>query len=114
MTDLAITNDGQLRPQGLDAHGRLIHAAQQFEAAFVQMLFQVQDQAEQDDPPLMGGSSADTQFKELFRTGLSERAAGHLGISQLLERQLEPHAQLHAQPQAQHQSPATTPGPHQP
>jgi Rod binding domain-containing protein len=91
MGDLAITNDGQLHQQGGDPHTRLVHAAQQFEAAFVQMLFQTEDQAEQDDPPLMGGSAADVQFKQLFRSGLSEKAAGHLGISQLLERQLEPH-----------------------
>ena len=87
-TDLAITSDGRLGGPGDDQQARLRHAAGQFEAAFVQLLFQTQEQAEDEDPPLLGGGAADQQFKELFRSGLSERAAGHLGISDLLVRQL--------------------------
>jgi|GEM_PF-6749738 Rod binding domain-containing protein len=91
MTDLAITNDGQLNVPTANSHTRLVHAAQQFEASFIQLLFQTGDTSDSEDPPLLGGSSADTQFKELFRSGLSEKAAGHLGIAQMLERQIEGH-----------------------
>jgi Rod binding domain-containing protein len=91
MGDLAITGDGRLGGPGDDPDARLRHAAGQFEAAFVQLLFQTGDTAEDEDPPLIGGSAADQQFKELFRSGLSERAAGHLGISDLLVRQLGSH-----------------------
>jgi Rod binding domain-containing protein len=91
MTDLAITGDGRLGGPGDDPQARLRHAAGQFEAAFVQLLFQTQDQAEEEDPPMLGGGAADQQFKELYRSGLSERAAGHLGISDLLVHQLGSH-----------------------
>jgi Rod binding domain-containing protein len=91
MTDLAITRDGQLGGPGDDPQARLRHAAGQFEASFMQLLFQTQDEASAEDPPLLGGSAADQQFKELFRSALSERAAGHLGIADLLVRQLGNH-----------------------
>jgi Rod binding domain-containing protein len=106
-TDLAITGDGRLGGPGDDPQARLRHAAGQFEAAFVQLLFQASDQSEEEDPPLLGGGAADQQFKELFRSGLSERAAGHLGIADLLVRQLgSPRATPRATPPA---TPPATP-----
>ena len=86
--DLSLTSAGQIPGIDADQTKRLRQAANQFEAAFVQMLFQTMDAQKVDEEPILGGDSASNQFKDLYHTGLGERAAGHLGIADMVFREL--------------------------
>lgn len=90
--DLSLTSAGSLPDIHADPSTRLRKAATQFEAAFVQMLFQTMDEQKIDEDPLIGGDSASNQFKDLYHTGLGERAAGHLGIADMVFRELSAQA----------------------
>jgi Rod binding domain-containing protein len=94
--DLSLTSAGNLPGIDADQTTRLRKAATQFEAAFVQMLFQTMDAQKIDDEPLLGGDSASDQFKDLYHTGLGERAAGHLGIADMVFRELSARAGIAA------------------
>jgi Rod binding domain-containing protein len=90
--DLSITSDGRLPSATGDQTQRLKRVANQFETAFVQMIFKDMDNHVLDEEPLIGGGSASEQFNQLYRSGLSERAAGHLGIADMLVHELSARA----------------------
>ena len=91
--DLSITSDGRLPgAQGGDQAQRLKRVATQFETAFVQLIFKDMDNHVLDEEPLLGGGSASEQFNQLYHSGLSERAAGHLGIADMLVHELSARA----------------------
>ena len=69
-------------------------AATQFEAAFLQQLFQQMEDNPIDDEPIFGGDSATNQFKSLYHQGLSEQAAGSLGVSEMVFKELSARAGL--------------------
>jgi Rod binding domain-containing protein len=94
MSDLAITSDGSLGAPGGNDTARLKRAAAQFEAAFLELLFKDLEERPIDDEPLLGGDSATSQFKGLHHRGLSERAAGGLGIADLVFKELSVRAGL--------------------
>ena len=85
MSDLALTSEGRIAPLGSDPAVRLKQASTQFEQVFVGLLLKREPF---DDDPLIGGDSATQQFKELHNSALSEKAAGHLGIADILMHEL--------------------------
>ncbi len=96
MSDLALTSAGGLSSRGKGDVARLHQAAAQFEAAFLQQLFQQMEDNPIDDDPLFGGDSATNQFKSLYHRGLSEQAAGGLGIAEMVFKELSMRAGLPA------------------
>ncbi len=88
MSDLSLTSAGRLPSVSLDDPKRLRAAAIQFEAAFLQELFKPLADNPLDDQPLFGGDSATAKFKSLYHQGLSEQAAGGLGIADLVFQEL--------------------------
>lgn len=92
MPDLSITNEGRLlNADQASPRKRLEQACNQFEQAFVAMVMKREDL---DDDPLIDGDPASRQYKDLMNTGLSEKAAGHLGIADLLMRELGARTQV--------------------
>lgn len=87
MSDLALTSVGNLRAVTGDQE-RLRKAAQQFEAAFLQKLLQPLDEQQVDEDPILGGSSAEKNFRSLYHQGLSEQVAGGLGIAEVVFKEL--------------------------
>jgi Rod binding domain-containing protein len=87
MSDLALTSIGNLRVTHGDQE-RLHKVAQQFEATFLQKLFQPLDEQQVDEEPLVGGGSAEKTFRSLYHQGLSEQAAGGLGIAEVVFKEL--------------------------
>ncbi len=85
MPDLAITDEGRLPDLNADPRKRLEQACRQFEQAFVTLLMKREDF---DDDPLIDGDAASKQYKDLLHSGLGEKVAGHLGIADLLMREL--------------------------
>jgi Rod binding domain-containing protein len=85
MSDLALTSEGRIAPQGSDPALRLKQASKQFEQVFVGLLMKREPL---DDEPFIDGDAASQQFKELRDSALSEKAAGHLGIADILLREL--------------------------
>jgi len=88
MSDLALTSAGRLPLASRDEVKRLRAAATQFEAAFLQELFKPMAENTIDDQPIFGGDSATAKFKDLYYQGLSEQAAGGLGIADLVFQEL--------------------------
>ena len=87
MSDLAITGDGSL--QKGDSRERLRAVANQLEGVFLnQLLAKLDDAPIGDDEPLLGGSSASKQFSQLFHQALGEKAAGSLGLADVIFQQL--------------------------
>lgn len=92
MPDLSITSEGRLLNADQAApRQRLEQACRQFEQAFITMLMKREDL---DDDPLLDGDPAAKQYKDLMNTGLSEKAAGSLGVADLLMRELGAKAQV--------------------
>lgn len=88
MSDLSLTSAGRLPFVSHDDAKRLRSAATQFEAAFIQELFKPLAENPIDDEPIFGGDSATSKFKSLYHQGLSEQAAGGLGIADLVFQEL--------------------------
>jgi Rod binding domain-containing protein len=91
MPDLSITSEGRLPGLHADPRQRLEQACRQFEQAFLTILMKREDL---DDDPLLDGDPATRQYKDLLNSGLSEKAAGSLGIADLLMRELGTRAQV--------------------
>jgi Rod binding domain-containing protein len=100
MTDLSITGEGRLQDAGDDQRARLKRVAAQFEGTFIQLIFKTADDSKMDDEPLIGGEGADEQFKQLHESALGERAAGHLGIADMVFRELSARAGISGAPAA--------------
>lgn len=98
MGDLSITGDGRLHDAGDDQTKRLKRVAAQFEGTFIQMIFKCADDSKMDDEPLIGGEGADEQFKQLHESALGERAAGHLGIADMVFKELSARTALGGKP----------------
>ena len=94
MSDLSLTAAGSLGANGTGDVARLHKAAKQFEATFLQQLFQPMDENSIDDEPILGGDSATSQFKSLYHRGLSEQAAGGIGIADMVFKELAAQAGL--------------------
>jgi Rod binding domain-containing protein len=92
MSDLSLTAAGRLNGTG-DIE-RLRKAAAQFESTFIQTLFQQMEESTIDDDPIFGGDSATKQFKSLYHNGLSEQAAGGVGIANMVFKELSIRAGL--------------------
>jgi Rod binding domain-containing protein len=88
MNDLAITREGALNVPSNDPIAKLRQVANQFEAVFVQKLFQSLNESEEDEPPLIGGGHDEAQFKEMMQGAISEHIAGHLGIADTMVREM--------------------------
>jgi Rod binding domain-containing protein len=88
VSDLAITGDGGL--QKGDTRERLRAVANQLEGVFLNQLLAKLDDSSlgDDDEPLLGGSSASKQFSQLFHQALGEKAAGSLGLADVIFQQL--------------------------
>lgn len=87
MSDLALTRLGSLGAANGEQE-RLRKAAQQFEATFLQKLLQPLAEQQVDDEPLLGGSSAERNFRSLYHQGLSEQSAGGLGLAEVVFKEL--------------------------
>jgi Rod binding domain-containing protein len=98
MSDLSITAEGRLPSIHMGEHQRLQQAANQFEASFIDLLFKDLERRPIDDEPLFGGDQATEQFTGLLHRGLSERAAGGLGIADMVLRELSARANIQPQP----------------
>lgn len=86
MPDLSITSRGHLPGVGQTSDAeRLKQTAHQFEQVFVEMILKRNDSEKNG---LLDEDPASQQFQGLLNTGLSEQAAGHLGISDILIREL--------------------------
>jgi Rod binding domain-containing protein len=68
---------------------RLRDAARDFEALLLHELTKESRSAQVDDDPLIGGGNADGIWRDLFHARLGERAAGSIGIADLLLRDLQ-------------------------
>ena len=88
MSDLSLTAAGRVPLAARDETQRLRAAAIQFEATFIQELFKPLAEGSLDDQPIIGGDPATAKFKGLYHQGLSEQAAGGLGIADLVFREL--------------------------
>src|SRR4051794_37458925 len=87
MGDLAITGDGGLRGGG--DRSRLRAVANQLEGVFLnQLLAKLDEPALEGDDPLLGDSNASKQFSQLFHQALGEKAAGSLGLADVIFKQL--------------------------
>jgi len=113
MSDLSLTSAGNLRVPAIGDQAGLHKVAQQFEAAFVQQLMKPLDDHHLDDDPILGGDSATTNFRSLYHQGLSEQAAGGLGIAEMVFKELSIRSGLPTAPggAATHSTPSkgTTP-----
>lgn len=94
MSDLPLTIPGALPGPDGDQRERLKKAANQFEVEFVRLLFKELERKPIDDEPLLGEDPGSQQFTQLFHDGLGERAAGGLGIADLVFRELSAKAGL--------------------
>lgn len=86
MSDLALTAAGRLH--AAPPERRLAQAARAFEAQFVARLLAPLAERGEDEEELLGGDGAGDQWRALFVQGLSEQAAGRLGVAELVERTL--------------------------
>lgn len=107
MSDLPLTIPGALPGPGGDQRERLQKAADQFEVEFVRLLFKELERTPIDDEPLLGEDPGSKQFTQLFHDGLGERAAGGLGIADLVFRELSAKAGIS---QSSTSVPSTHPG----
>lgn len=115
MSDLSLTIGSGLPGPGGDQRERLKKAATQFEVEFVRLLFKDLEKTPIDDEPLLGEDPGSKQFTQLYHDSLGERAAGGLGIADLVFRELSARAGID-QPKAlgQHNHPGQPPGKAQP
>jgi Rod binding domain-containing protein len=118
VSDLPLAIDGGLsglRGPGGDQRERLKKAAAQFEVEFVRLLFKDLERTPIDDEPLLGEDPGTKEFTQLFHDGLGERAAGGLGVAELVFRELSARAGV-AQPPSPRPSdqPGRPPGKDQP
>ncbi len=97
MSDLTLKFDVGLPGLGGDQRERLKKAATQFEVEFVRLLFKDLEQSPIDDEPLLGADPGSKQFTQLYHDSLGERAAGGLGIADLVFHELSARAGI-AQP----------------
>ncbi len=92
MTDLSLTNVGNLNQSNLTNAERLKRAAAQFEAQFLNILMKDSKEffKDESEDALFGESPALGQFKDLLHNALVERSAGGAGIAQMLVDSLDP------------------------
>ena len=95
MSDLALTLEGALPAPGGDQRQRLKQAATQFEVEFVRLLFKDLENTPIDEEPLLGEDPGSKQF---FHDGLGERAAGGLGVADLVFNELSARAGIERTP----------------
>jgi Rod binding domain-containing protein len=95
MSDLAITPSGQMQPG--DKERQLHKAADQMEGMFLGLLFKQMEESHVVDETVFGESPATDQFNQLFHTALSEKAAGSLGLADVIYKQLAVRVGLDAQ-----------------
>lgn len=91
MPDLSLTNDGRIPTIHANPAERLKKTCAQFEQAFIALILK---RDEQDEDSLLGSDPAARQYRDLMNSGLSEKAAGHLGIADMLMRELGAKAHL--------------------
>ncbi len=84
MPDLALTAAGRLN--GTDQRQRLHAAARAFEQQFIAQLLKPMSERSEEADELFGRDPAAEPFQGLFVDGLSEHAAGGLGIAEILEQ----------------------------
>ncbi|TVR43653.1 MAG: hypothetical protein EA402_09120 [Planctomycetota bacterium] len=91
MSDLSLTDVGNLNQAGLSERQRLERVAAQFEAQFLQLLLK-ESQAwnDGDDDDIFGSSPALDQFQDMLHSALAESSAGGMGISEMIVRQMLP------------------------
>ena len=83
MPDLALTEAGRLN--GTDTRQKLHIAARAFEKQFVAQLLKPMAERSEEADELFGKDPAAAPFQGLFIDGLSEHAAGGLGIAEIIE-----------------------------
>lgn len=91
MPDLAISETGRLPGPATDRRQALRRAAEQWEAVFLQQFLRQAHDAPLlggDDEPLMDGGPASKTWKGLLDDSLAERAAGGMGIADMVYREL--------------------------
>jgi len=82
-------------PQGPGSEpARLRAAAKQFEAVFLNQLFQTASASKIDDDPLFGGDNASQTWESLLHGRLAEDAAGKMGIAELVFKELSVQADI--------------------
>ena len=89
MPDLALTAAGRLG--GTDQRQKLHAAARAFEQQFVSQLLKPMTERSETANELFGEDPAAAPFQGLFVDGLSEHAAGGLGIAEILEQSIAGH-----------------------
>lgn len=112
MSDIALPSiaglSGPLGDQR-DQRELLKKAATQFEAQFVRLLFQDLERTPIDEEPLLGDDPGSKQFTQLYHEDLGEKAAGGLGIADMVFRELSARAGL-GQPPPSNSSHRSQPG----
>ncbi len=86
MPDLALTAAGRLT--GVDQQQKLHVAARAFEQQFIAQLLKPMSERSEEQDELFGRDPASAPFQSLFVDGLSEHAAGGLGIAEILEHSI--------------------------
>lgn len=86
MPDLALTAAGRLT--GVDQKQKLHVAARAFEQQFIAQLLKPMSERSEEQDELFGRDPASAPFQSLFVDGLSEHAAGGLGIAEILEHSI--------------------------
>ena len=92
MSDLSLTNVGNVQQANLSDQERLKRVAAQFEAQFLNILMKDSKgfMRDESDDELFGTSPALRQFQDLLHNALVEKGAGGMGIAQVLVDSLSP------------------------
>lgn len=96
MPDLALTAAGRMN--AADPHQKVRQAAKAFEQQFVAQLLKPLAESSDSDQELFGSDPGTNAFRGLLVEGLSEQAAGGLGIARIIERAMADRIRTPARP----------------